>query len=186
MKADVAMTPIASKRNRGQALVEFALAVVLVGFVGAAGTMLFGPGIRSLFLQVNPGGEINIGGIPVIINPTGQPMWNPTATAMYSPTVPPINTPTMTPIFSPTVVPSNTPTMTPIFSPTPAPTQTRTPTVTPAPTNTPAPSPTRTPTAVPTLTYKQWCLAQGTGYSWNWLTGKCMHNGHVVTPTPQP
>lgn len=164
------MNPIASKHNRGQALVEFALAVVLAGFAAAAGTMLFGPEIQTRFLSLNGAAEVNMGGVPVIINPTDLPTWTPTVTAMYSPTV----------------VSSNTPTMTPIFSPTPAPTQTRTPTVTPAPSNTLAPTATRTPTAVPTLTYKQWCQAQGSGYSWNWMTGKCMYNGHVITPTPHP
>jgi hypothetical protein len=166
MKGNVSMTPIASKRNQGQAMVEFALAVVLVGFGLAAATMLFGPQIRALFLSVQPGGEMNIGGLPVVINATDLPTWTPTVTAMYSPTV----------------APSNTPTMTPPSSPTPAPTHTRTPTVTPAPTNTPAPTATWTATAVPTLTYRQWCLAQG--YTWNLLTGKCKHDGQVVTPTP--
>ena len=164
------MNSIASKRNRGQAMVEFALAMVMAGFAAAAGTILFGPEIQTRFLSLNGAIQANLGGVPVIINPTDLPTRTPTVTAM----------------FSPTVVPSNTPTMTPIFSPTPAPTQTRTPTVTPVPSNTPAPTATRTATAVPTLTLRQWCQAQGYGYSWNWLTGKCMHNGQAITPTPHP
>jgi Flp pilus assembly pilin Flp len=62
---------------------------------------------------------------------------------------------------------------------TPAATEPFFPTSTPTPG--PTPIPTATPTVAPTPTYRQWCLSQGPGYTWNWR-GQCMHNHFMVVP----
>jgi hypothetical protein len=114
-KGDVMKTPISSKHEVGQALVEFTLVLVLGGIISSAVLLAFGPWISAAFGNIDSSlPTFNLGGIPVQINPTDLP----TRTA----TVTPMNTATATATYYPT------------FTPTIRPTATRTPTVAPTPT----------------------------------------------------
>ena len=143
--------------TRGQAIVEYALGIVLVGFITISGTMLFGPGIKAHMADYETSWpNVRWAGLSLVINPT---QWHPTATG---------GTPA-----TPTTVPSATPTVT----------LTPTATTPPTATSTLEPTATSTPTATPTLTYQQWCLSMG--YTWRSFLQVCTIGWTVVTP-PAP
>ena len=154
--------------TRGQALVEYALGIVLVAFAGVTGTMLFGPSIKAHIAAdyQTTWPEVRFAGLNVVVNPTDRATHVATSTSLFTATatIPPTSTqpPTMT----------TAPTLTLTPTATTAPTFTSTPTFTPFPT--------LTFTATPT--YREWCIAMG--YNWKPLTGLCKFGGVVMTPPP--
>jgi hypothetical protein len=148
------MRRLFSGEAKGQAMIEFALATVIVGFAATVGTMLLGPTIKAHFLGMRPEDPtIQFGGMSMVINPTNAPTLSPTATSVF----------TATATLEPTATATATATAAPTF--------TSTPTMTPLP----------SPTATATPTYQQWCVAQG--YTWKAWLQKC-YNGWTYVPPP--
>ncbi len=154
--------------TKGQALVEYALGIVLVAFAGVTGTMLFGPSVKAHIARdyQTTWPEVRFAGLNVVVNPTDRATHAPTSTSMY----PPTSTQPPTSTIQPTA--TLPPTMTATATSTTAPTFTSTPTFTPFPT--------ATFTATPT--YREWCIAMG--YNWKPLLGQCKFGGVVMTPQP--
>jgi hypothetical protein len=175
------MITISSKRQTGQAMIEFTLGFVLVGIFSTATLMLFGPTIGSSFnAMATSFPPLRMGGIPVEINP---PEFTPTVGPTQANTPTKTVAPTNTAMAAPTNTPIPGPTNTPIPAPTNTATARPTNTATARPTNTPTIQPTNTPTVAPTLTLQEWCLAMG--YRWVSTKGICKNNnGVIVTPPP--
>jgi hypothetical protein len=156
--------------SKGQALIEYALGIVFVAFAATAGSLLFGPSIKTWIANDYESSwpEVRFAGLSVVVNPTDRPAFTPTSTSEYPPTstTEPTATSEATATTEPTVTPTATLMPEPTFTSTPEPTLT-----------------VPTATSTPEMTYQEWCLSMG--YTWRPWLQVCTIGWAVVTP-PAP
>ena len=147
----------------GQAIVEYALGIVLVAFLTISGTLMFGPAIKAHMADYDTSyPEVRWGGLALVINPTDRPAFTPTSTSAIPPTW--TSEPTVT--DEPTITPTPSSTLAPTLTSTPEPTS----------------EATATPTSTPAMSYEEWCDSMG--YTWRPWLEVCTYGWVVVTPPP--